>query len=136
MNEHILNSKFKKEVARRPGGERLLNCYLCGTCTASCPVAEVDKEYNPKGIIQKVLYGMEEEILGSVDLWKCTQCHNCVAHCPQDVRLADVIRVLRMLAVERNYVSKDLVERVQEIDNQSRLQRLEKINQTVRELKG
>ena len=136
MSEHMLNLKFKGEVAKVPGAERLNSCYLCGICTACCPVAEVDESYNPRGMIQKVLYGMEEEILGSADLWKCTQCHNCVAHCPQDVRLADIIRALRIMAEERGYVTPGLAERVREIDEKSKLERLDQIANAVKALKG
>jgi heterodisulfide reductase subunit C len=136
MGEHVVNLKFKREVSRIPGAERLSNCYLCGTCTACCPVAEVDPQYNPKGIIQKVLYGMDEESLGSADLWKCTQCHTCVAHCPQDVRLADVIRALRVMAEARGFVSSELARRVREIDERSRAERLAMIAKAIEEYRG
>ncbi|MDR3552564.1 MAG: 4Fe-4S dicluster domain-containing protein [Clostridia bacterium] len=131
MSEKLLNTGFKREVAKLPGAQRVMSCYLCGTCTAGCPVAEVDAGFNPRGIIQKVLLGFEDELLHSADLWKCVQCHNCVAHCPQDARLADVIRALRGLAVSRGIVTEEFAARVQNIDAQYQLERLDSINRAM-----
>jgi heterodisulfide reductase subunit C len=131
MSEKLLNVGFKREVAKLPGAERLMSCFLCGTCTACCPVAEVDADFNPRGIMQKVLLGFEDELLHSADLWKCAQCHCCVAHCPQDARLADVIRALRVMAVQKGAVTEGFAARMRAIDDQSKLDRLEKINRAM-----
>jgi heterodisulfide reductase subunit C len=107
MHEYnSLDHEFKKQVASKPGGERVTNCYLCGTCTAGCPVSRLEGDYNPRRIMKKVLLGLKKEVLESPEIWQCSQCHVCVAHCPQDVRFADVIRVLRQLAQEEGYASK------------------------------
>jgi len=127
-----LDHNFKEQVMSRPGGERAANCFLCGTCTAGCPVSNLDKEYNPRRIIRQVLLGMKKEVLESPEIWQCSQCHVCVAHCPQDVRLADVIRVLRQMAVEEGYVSKEVAEEVERIDEELKKQRIEKIKELTR----
>ena len=118
---------FKNEVSSYPGGERVLNCYLCGTCTAGCPISEIEAEYNPRRIMRKILLGKREELLNSGEIWKCYQCHTCVAHCPQDVRLADIIRVLRGLAAEEWFAGPELAGKVKEIDLNTRKQRLEQV---------
>ena len=97
-----VNPLFKKEISTLPGGEKLMQCYLCGTCTAGCPVSEIDGEYSPRTIMRLALIGAREELLSSAELWKCNGCHTCVAHCPQDARPADVIRALRSLAVRED----------------------------------
>jgi heterodisulfide reductase subunit C2 len=120
---------FKNRVAKTPGGENVMNCILCGTCTAGCPVSQISKEYNPRKIMRMVLLGMKDEVLSRPDIWQCMQCHICVAHCPQDVRLADVIRALREIAVDDGYVTQEFADKVEEIDLQSRKDRLKKINE-------
>jgi heterodisulfide reductase subunit C len=119
---------FKNEVKSYPGGEHVLNCYLCGTCTAGCPISEIEADYNPRKIMRKILLGKREELLRSGEIWKCYQCHTCVSHCPQDVRFADVIRALRAIAVEEGVYSRDFAESVEECDRESRSQRLSKVN--------
>jgi heterodisulfide reductase subunit C len=126
------DSEFIDKVASIPGGERAANCYLCGTCTAGCPVAGVEKDYNPRRIMRKVLLGMKEDVLGSSEIWQCSQCHVCVAHCPQDVRLADVIRALRHMAADEGYVPGELADEVERLDIDMRKQRVEKIKELTR----
>ena len=53
-----LDSRFKYDVAGHPGGENIKLCFACGTCTAGCPVSDVDPEYNPRKIIREVLLGL------------------------------------------------------------------------------
>ncbi len=118
---------FKNQVASIPGGEKVKNCFMCGTCTAGCPVSSLNADYNPRRIMRMVLLGMKEEVLASPELWQCNQCHTCVAHCPQNVRFADVMRVLRQLAEEEGYVTKELAVEVGKIDIETRQQRIERI---------
>ena len=122
---------FKNEVATRPGGERALNCYLCGTCTAGCPISEIEPGYNPRKIMRKILLGMKDEVLNSGEIWKCYQCHTCVSHCPQDVRFADIIRVLREMALEEGVASDAFAAAVEKSDLDARTQRLEKVNELI-----
>ena len=123
---------FKNEVAGRPGGERVLNCYLCGTCTAGCPISEIETDYNPRKIMRKILLGKKDELLSSGEIWKCYQCHTCVSHCPQDVRFADVIRALREIAVEEGLFDESFSDAVSKSDHDARVQRLEKVNKLIK----
>jgi len=124
---------FKNEVASYPGGENVLNCYLCGTCTAGCPISEIETDYNPRKIMRKILLGKKDELLHSGEIWKCYQCHTCVAHCPQDVRFADVIRALRQIASAEGIYTEDFANRVSELDADARKQRLKKVNKLFEE---
>ncbi|NJD03770.1 MAG: 4Fe-4S dicluster domain-containing protein [Ruminiclostridium sp.] len=128
MNLSSTNMEFKNRVAAKPGGEKVMNCFLCGTCTAGCPVSALNGEYNPRRIMRIVLLGMEQSVLSSPQLWQCSQCHTCVAHCPQDVRFADVMRVLRELALEDGIVSREFVEDVDKVDREVRQERIYRIN--------
>ena len=126
-----LEPSFKNEVASYPGGEHVLNCYLCGTCTAGCPVSEVTAAYNPRQIMRMVLLGDREEILASGEIWKCSQCHTCVSHCPQDVRFADIIRVLRGIAQKEGIVDEGFTSAVEDLDVEMRILRLDKVNKLI-----
>lgn len=95
-----LDSNFKYEVSKEIGGQNIKLCFNCGICTVSCPVRRVDDSYNPRRIIRMVLYGMKKEILSSETIWKCVHCLTCLERCPQDVKFAEVIEALRILAVK------------------------------------
>jgi len=114
LNEQ--DTKFKYDVAEEPGGENIKLCFACGLCTASCPVADIDPEYNPRKIIRMVLLGMRKEVLSSNLPWLCTQCYTCQAHCPQNVKFSDVMKALRSMAVREGYVHPSFVEQIKEID--------------------
>ena len=122
---------FKNQVRNFPGGANAFACFLCGSCTAGCPVNEIDEAYNPRKLMRMILLDLKEEVLSSREIWKCNQCHSCVAHCPQDVRFADVLRALREIALEEGYAPSSLAEAVTAIDIEIRKQRLEKINQII-----
>lgn len=132
LDYNSLDPKFKEQLASRPGGEKVSNCYLCGSCTAGCPVSSIRKEYNPRRFMRMILLGMKDEVLFSPEIWQCSQCHICVAHCPQDVRFADIVRVLRQIALEEGYVTEELVEKVNQLDVELIRQRINKICELVR----
>ena len=111
-----LDSRFKYDVAAHPGGENIKLCFACGTCTAGCPVAEIDKEFNPRKIIRQVLLGMREEVLSSPVIWRCVQCYSCTAKCPQNVKFREIIRALREMAVEEGFANAALIEEVEELN--------------------
>ena len=105
-----LDPKFKNDVAACPGGENIKLCFACGTCTAACPMAAVNEQFNPRQIIRQVLMGLRQEVLASPMLWQCLQCYACSAKCPQNVKFRDVIKVLRAMAVKEGYVKAEMAE--------------------------
>lgn len=108
-----LDCQFKYDVAAHPGGENIKLCFSCGTCTAGCPVSEVDDEFDPRRIIRQVLLGMRKEVLSSPVIWRCAQCYSCTAKCPQNVRFRDVMKALREMAVAEGFVDGNLAEEVE-----------------------
>ena len=99
-----IDPKFKYEIAKMHGGEKLMRCFQCGTCTSDCPIARFSDTYRPRQIIRMTQLGLRERVLSSDTLWLCASCFTCTDRCPQDVEVASVIRVLRNLAVEKGYV--------------------------------
>ena len=99
-----IDPKFKYEISKMHGGEKLLRCFQCGTCTSDCPVARFSDTYRPRQIIRMAQLGLKERVLNSDTLWLCAACFTCTDRCPQDVEVASVIRVLRNLAAEKGMV--------------------------------
>jgi len=126
-----LDSQFKYDVAAHPGGENIKLCFACGTCTAGCPVSEIDEEYNPRKIIRQVVLGMRKEVLSSPVIWRCVQCYSCSAKCPQNVKFRDVMKALREMAAAEGYVEADLLEQVEQLDEFSQKLRRDLVNALV-----
>jgi heterodisulfide reductase subunit C len=124
---------FRDEVASHPGGDRAPNCFLCGTCTAGCPISALDGDFDPRLTMRRIFAGLKDEVLGSGDIWKCYQCHTCTAHCPQDVRFADIIRALRELSVEQGYFRAEISGQVDKANEEYRKNLLEKVKGFIRE---
>ncbi len=111
-----LDPNFKYEIASQPGGEKFKRCYSCGTCTAACPAASVDDEFNPRRIIRMALLGMKEEVLSSPVLWLCVQCTACGFRCPQNVKFVDVMTVLRRMAVKEGHFPEETLDEIESLD--------------------
>jgi heterodisulfide reductase subunit C len=118
-----LDARFADEVISHPGGEHLRKCFACGTCTAGCPVSEIDENYSPRRLIRQILFGMRQEVLTSPAIWYCLVCYRCFAHCPQNVNFPDLMRVLRYIAIREKYMAPDIMERVGEIDKRVQILR-------------
>jgi heterodisulfide reductase subunit C len=95
-----LDPKFKYELQKIHGSEKILKCFQCGTCTSDCPVARFSDSYRPRTLIHMAQLGLKDRVLNSDTLWLCAACFTCTDRCPQDVEVAAVIRVFRNLAAE------------------------------------
>lgn len=118
------DQKFIEAITGRPGGEHLLLCFACGTCTLACPVAEVTEDYNPRRFIRKILMGRKEEILSDPALWYCHQCFRCAVHCPQDVSFTTIVRILQAIALEEGYVTREFVDALRTADREAEALRM------------
>lgn len=95
-----LDPNFKNEVSKIHGAEKIMLCFQCGTCTSDCPVSRFSDFYRPRKIARMVQFGLKDRILSDKNLWLCTTCYTCIDRCPQDVDVANVVRVLRNLSVK------------------------------------
>ena len=71
-------------------------CYQCGTCTGDCPVAWVNKDFNPRRIMLKLQtngHSFDESLI-----WLCAMCFKCL-RCPRDVKPVEVFSNLRKMAI-------------------------------------
>ena len=82
------------------GGERVIACYQCGTCSGSCPTA-MAMDYNPRRILHMLRLGLGDRVLKSQAIWLCTSCYSCTARCPREIKITETMLGLRRLAVDR-----------------------------------
>ena len=93
---------FKRELARKVEGNLANFCYQCGACVGDCPATRYSPAFNPREIMLKVLYGLEDELLGEGNvLWQCTNCYGCHERCPQEVKPVEVIISLKNMLADR-----------------------------------
>jgi heterodisulfide reductase subunit D len=95
-----LDRDFIQQV--EPDWHKLLTCFQCGTCSASCPVADL-MDYPPRQLWQMVRLGMRELVMNSRTFWLCTQCYACQVRCPRGIHISETMRNLREWAVAEGY---------------------------------
>ena len=78
------------------GGNDVVRCFQCGSCTADCPSASIEP-YNVRRIVRAAILGVDELSKDSEDIWSCTTCFLCMERCPQDAKPTDVIVALRRI---------------------------------------
>jgi heterodisulfide reductase subunit C/nitrate reductase gamma subunit len=84
-------------------------CFECQNCTTVCPVVGCYENPQealgllPHQIMRCLGLGLKEMASGPNMLWDCVTCYQCQEHCPQNVKVADIIYDLKNMAVERLY---------------------------------
>lgn len=131
-----LDPKFKYEVMKEPGGEHLTMCFACGTCSASCPIREVDERFNPRRIIKMAILGMKKEVLSSDFIWLCTSCYACHERCPQGVLVTDLMTALKNLAVKEGYMHPSYEAQIAALHNYGGLYEIEDFTNKKRVKRG
>jgi|YelNatPaOPRAMG01_1025707.scaffolds.fasta_scaffold00114_23 heterodisulfide reductase subunit C len=121
LTEKELDLKFKYRIMQEEGGERIVRCFSCNTCTLSCPVRLVDEEFNPRRIIRLALLGAKEEVLHSPFIWLCSACYLCSERCPQDVKITDLMTALRNIAVKEGIMPPSLQAQLDLLQQHGRL---------------
>jgi NADPH-dependent glutamate synthase beta subunit-like oxidoreductase len=97
-----VNSMANREIVDKIlDADELKNCYECGICTASCPVAELlGKDYNPRHLLEKTV--LEPEcVVNSPAPWFCAWCYRCYKRCNQGLKLPEIFLEMRKLALQQ-----------------------------------
>ncbi|MEA2090425.1 MAG: 4Fe-4S dicluster domain-containing protein [Thermoproteota archaeon] len=111
-----IDPEFKYEISKMPGGEKLMLCFQCGTCTSDCPIARFSDFYRPRKLVRMTQLGLKDRLISNDLIWLCSTCFTCIDRCPQDVGIADIVRILRNLTVEKGTmpaVYKELASNIQ-----------------------
>jgi heterodisulfide reductase subunit C len=90
------------DVVQERSGENIRSCYYCQKCTAGCPTAYV-MDYKPAQLLRMMQLGQKERVLDSTTIWMCIGCEACGTRCPNQIRLAPVMDVLRRMALDEGY---------------------------------
>ncbi|ENN96212.1 CoB/CoM heterodisulfide reductase subunit C [Methanocaldococcus villosus KIN24-T80] len=101
LNKNFVNivAEEGKLVFGEHVGKSINACYQCGTCTGSCPSGRLTA-YRTRKMIRKAQCGLED-VLDCDDMWYCTTCYTCHERCPREVKITDVIKILRNLASKK-----------------------------------
>lgn len=73
-------------------------CYQCRKCSAGCPMAYA-MDYTPAQLIHAIRLGLKDIVLNSKTMWMCSSCYTCTTRCPQEVEIAKVMDMVKMIAV-------------------------------------
>ena len=97
-------------------------CVQCQTCTNVCPVvahamdadpriaADQGVDLTPQKVMNLLRLGLPDLALGSRMVWDCATCYQCQEHCPEGIRVADIMCELRALSVQRLATVRDMAE--------------------------
>lgn len=96
---------FLEEVETR-SGQKVQECYQCSKCSGGCPFSRI-MDYAPNSILEMIVYGMKDQLLSSRSIQMCIQCGTCGAQCPAGFELYEVMNVLRAMAKEEGYTSRE-----------------------------
>ena len=95
IEDRELDADLKYRIAKHEGGEGILKCYACGTCTARCPEFDVHDEWNPRVVIRKALLGLKDEVFSSDFVMVCSSHYRCLEKCPQKVNVKGLMDAIR-----------------------------------------
>ncbi len=101
-----INKEFKNKAEISPQATTFTYCYSCENCSTVCPVVENYENPQevlgllPHQIMRSLGLGLSDLALGSNMLWDCVTCYQCQEHCPQGVKVTDILYELKNLAIK------------------------------------
>ena len=86
--------------------ESFANCVQCTICANVCPVVSVPDslsapEMTPQQVMNLLRLDMRELAMGSRMVWDCMTCYMCQEHCPQGIKVTDILYELRNMGANR-----------------------------------
>jgi heterodisulfide reductase subunit C len=100
MSENLL----EKVVAA--SGQPVNLCYQCRKCSTGCPMVD-EFDFPPNMVMRMVQLGREEELLASRAIWMCVSCETCGSRCPNEIRIAPVMDLLRAECLKQGVTPAD-----------------------------
>ncbi len=101
-----INKEFKNKAEISSQATTFTYCYSCENCSTVCPVVENYENPQevlgllPHQIMRSLGLGLRDLALGSNMLWDCVTCYQCQEHCPQGVKVTDILYELKNLAIK------------------------------------
>ncbi len=81
-------------------------CFACENCSTVCPVVgnfddpQQHLDVLPHQIMRAMGFGIKDLAMGSRMLWYCLTCYQCQEHCPQAVKVTDILYELKRLGAK------------------------------------
>jgi heterodisulfide reductase subunit C/nitrate reductase gamma subunit len=104
-----LNKQFKETVPSTTQTTSFAYCYACENCSTVCPVVENYENPQeavgllPHQIMRSLGLGLRDLALGSKMLWSCLTCYQCQEHCPQGVKVTDILYELKNRVISETF---------------------------------
>jgi heterodisulfide reductase subunit C/nitrate reductase gamma subunit len=101
-----LSGRERDVSSQLPGAETFVHCFGCQTCTTVCPVVmNYDNPQEAVGLLPHQIMnclglGLTEMATGPQMLWDCLTCYQCQEHCPQNVKVTDVLYHLKNFSIK------------------------------------
>lgn len=111
-----------RHVSESP--ETFSACIQCSICTNICPVVSTGDglappEVTPQQVMNLLRLNLKDLALGSRMVWDCVTCYLCQEHCPQGIRVTDILYDLRNIASLRLQTVRQLPLETQKDSNQA-----------------
>ena len=100
IDEKSCDPEFTKKIEKL-SGQNVFKCYLCGKCSAGCPVPSDQMDVLPHEIIRRVQIG-DESVDECETVWVCQTCFSCSVRCPKGIDVAKVMEAIRLCTLRRN----------------------------------
>lgn len=82
-------------------GQNFQQCYQCGTCSGSCPMAGHITVF-PRRIMALLQLGNRKALEEANTPWVCASCHTCMVRCPRGIDITKVMEALRLIKLRQN----------------------------------
>lgn len=97
--ESDCDKEFATWICGQTGGENLRHCIQCGICSSTCPLS-LYMDYTPRRLINMAREGFKKEVLSSFTIWLCASCYACREECPKEIKVTDIMYLLKRKAIE------------------------------------
>jgi Fe-S oxidoreductase len=74
---------------------KALYCLECGKCTGTCPVAVNSSSFSPRRITASSFHNSHPAAYIEDNIYACLTCQQCDEICPSDIKIIDLVRILR-----------------------------------------
>jgi len=101
-----LSDRDRDALEQLPGADTFVHCFGCQNCTTVCPVVMTYENPQevlgllPHQIMNCLGLSLTEMATGPRMLWDCLTCYQCQEHCPQDVKVTDILFQLKNLSIK------------------------------------
>lgn len=101
------NRSFKESAGLSDLAGTYTYCFTCENCSTVCPVVgnyeDPVRELDllPHQIMRSMGFGIKDLAMGSRMLWYCLTCYQCQEHCPQGVKVTDILFELKNISARK-----------------------------------